>query len=56
MEEYSMAEVRLFYEKIICEEMNDQANFIEGVVAGISGAFGGYDELKPMLKQMRLND
>lgn len=53
MEEYSMAEVRLFYEKVVYEELNKQANFIEGVVTGISGAFGGYDELKPMLKQMR---
>ncbi|SEJ35264.1 hypothetical protein SAMN05660742_10675 [Propionispira arboris] len=48
-----MPEVKLFYEKIIAEEMFEQADFIEGVVAGIGGAFGDYDKIATMLQKMR---
>lgn len=53
LHEYSMPEVKLFYEKIIAEEMFEQADFIEGVVAGIGGAFGDYDKIATMLQKMR---
>ena len=48
-----MAEVRLFFEKVIAEELSARADFIEGVGAGVGGAFGGYDDLKPMLAEFR---
>ena len=53
LHEYSMPEVKLFYEKIIAEEMYEQADFIEGIVAGIGGAFGDYDKISDLLKKMR---
>lgn len=53
LNQYSMPEVKLFYEKIIAEEMYEQADFIEGVVAGIGGAFGDYNKIAAMLQKMR---
>lgn len=50
---YSLAELRLFYEKIVSDEMREQADFIDGVVAGIGGAFGGYKDLKRSLALLR---
>jgi hypothetical protein len=53
MTEYSLPEIRLLFEKVQAEEYAARADFIEDVVAGIGGAFGGFDDLKPMLKELR---
>jgi hypothetical protein len=48
-----MSEVKLFLDKVLMEEYAARADFIEDVAAGIGGAFGGFDDLKPMLQQLR---
>ncbi|WP_199883999.1 hypothetical protein [Anaerosinus massiliensis] len=48
-----MPEVKLFYEKILKEEMRRQADFIEAVTGGIGMAFGGAKEITPLLKKLR---
>ncbi len=53
MTEYSLPEIRLLFEKVQAEEYASRADFIEDVVAGIGGAFGGFDDLKPMLRELR---
>ncbi len=53
MYEYSVPELRTFYEKIVSDEMREQADFIDGVVAGIGGAFGGYKQLQNSLALLR---
>jgi len=50
---YSLPEVKLFYEKILKEEMRRQADFIEAVTGGIGMAFGGEKEIAPLLKRLR---
>ena len=50
---YSIAEVRLFLEKIVLEENAARADFIEGVALGAAVLFGGSDELKQILKGLR---
>ena len=51
--EYSREELALFYEKCIRTDTLRDARFIEGVIAGIGGAFGGGKEVKNLLKKMR---
>ena len=53
LNEYSFSEIRLFYEKILKHEMRKQADFIEGVIAGVGGSFGGSKEVLPMINQLR---
>lgn len=52
-----MAEVKMFYEKSIMQDMRKEADFIEGVIAGIGGAFCDKNEykksVKPMLDNLR---
>lgn len=50
---YSMPEVRIFYEKIVRQEMQRQADYIEAVMAGIGGSFGGGDEVTNMVRELR---
>ena len=50
---YSIAEVRLFLEKIVLEENAARADFIEGVALGAAVLFGGSDELMPILQGLR---
>ena len=53
LHEYNVYEIQLFCEKIASEEMRKEADFIEGVVAGIGGAFGDYKKLEKSLSSMR---
>lgn len=48
-----MPEVKLFYEKILKEDMRRQADYIESVTGGIGMAFGGAKEIVPVLKALR---
>lgn len=50
---YSREELALFYEKCARTDILRDARFIEGVIAGIGGAFGGGKEISKMLKEMR---
>ena len=50
---YSMPEVKLFYEKILKEDMRRQADYIESVTGGIGMAFGGAKDIIPVLKSLR---
>lgn len=50
---YSREELALFYEKCARTDTLKDARFIEGVIAGIGGAFGGGKEVTKMLKEMR---
>lgn len=53
LHEYSFVELPLFYEKILKAQFNNRADFIEDVIAGIGGAFGGYKQIQSLLGQMR---
>ena len=57
MNEYSMAEVKVFYEKSLRQKLSARADFIEGVIAGIGGAFSdksGYkNNIVPLLESLR---
>jgi len=50
---YSKDEISLFYEKCLKYDMSKKADFIEGVLAGIGGAFGGGKKIEKLLKDMR---
>ena len=50
---YSREEMTLFYEKCIKLDLREKADFIESVVAGIGGAFGGGKQLEKLLTEMR---
>nr|DAF57520.1 MAG TPA: hypothetical protein [Myoviridae sp. ctqfO1]DAU04452.1 MAG TPA: hypothetical protein [Inoviridae sp.] len=43
----------MFYEKCIKYDMRQNADFIEGVMVGISGAFGGSKKIPKLLEDMR---
>ena len=53
LNDYSREELGLFYEKCIRTDMLRDARFIEGVMAGIGGAFGGGKEVNKLLREMR---
>ena len=53
LKEYNKEELALFYEKCIKQDMKHNADFIEAVVCGIGGAFGGGKQLTKMLEEMR---
>jgi hypothetical protein len=48
-----LSEIKIFYEKSLKGEMYQQADFIEAVVAGIGGSFGGYKQVSGMIEKMR---
>lgn len=50
---YSLPEIRIFYEKVVRQEMQRQADYIEAVMAGIGGSFGGGQEVTGMLRKLR---
>ena len=50
---YSKEEVSLFYEKCIKYDMRNKADFIESVLAGIGGAFGGGNKIEKLLSDLR---
>ena len=50
---YSREELALFYEKCIKLDMRQKADFIESVLAGIGGAFGGGKKVEKLLADMR---
>ena len=50
---YSKDEVSLFYEKCVKHDMRQKADFIEGVLAGIGGAFGGGKRVEKLLMDLR---
>ena len=50
---YSKEELSLFYEKCVKQDMKHNADFIEGVVCAIGGAFGGAKQVTKMIEEMR---
>lgn len=53
---YSRDEIRGFYKSILREDMARQADYIEGVSAGIGAAFGGSKanaQVAKLLKELR---
>jgi hypothetical protein len=50
---YSREELALFYEKCIKQDMRHNADFIEAVMAGIGGAFGGGNKITKLTRDMR---
>jgi hypothetical protein len=50
---YSREELTIFYEKCSRLDTLKDARFIETVMAGIGGAFGGGKEVTKLLKAMR---
>nr|DAE83028.1 MAG TPA: hypothetical protein [Caudoviricetes sp.] len=50
---YSREEITLFYEKCIKFDRRSNADFIESVMVGIAGAFGGNKKIPKLLEDMR---
>lgn len=50
---YSREEIALFYEKCIKFDRRSNADFIESVMVGIAGAFGGNKKIPKLLEDMR---
>ena len=50
---YSREEMTLFYEKCIKLDMRHNADFIESVIVGVGGAFGGGKKVEKLLAEMR---
>lgn len=50
---YSKDEIEICYEKCIRQDTSKNADFIESVMAGIGGAFGGGKEIQKLLDTMR---
>lgn len=50
---YSKEEITMFYEKCIKYDRRSNADFIEGVMVGIAGAFGGNKKIPKLLEDMR---
>lgn len=50
---YSKEEISLYYEKCIKFDMKSKADFIESVLAGIGGAFGGGKKIEKLLMDLR---
>ena len=53
MHKYSKDEIEICYEKCIKQDTAKNADFIESVMAGIGGAFGGGKEIQKLLDTMR---
>lgn len=51
--EYSKEEITLFYEKCTKFDMRRDASFIEAVMIGIGGAFGGGRKIENLLTKMK---
>lgn len=52
---YSKDEIAIFYNKCISLDLRNKADFIESVLAGIGGAFGGGKKVEKLLKELRKN-
>lgn len=50
---YSREEVAIFYEKCLRYDMRQKADFVESVLMGIGGAFGGGKKVEKILTDMR---
>lgn len=50
---YSRDELTMFYEKCIKQDMRGKADFVEAVLMGIGGAFGGGKKIEKVLADMR---
>lgn len=50
---YSKEEISLYYEKCLKYDMRNKADFIESVLAGIGGAFGGGNKIEKLLTALR---
>lgn len=50
---YSKEEITMFYEKCIKYDRRSNADFIESVMVGIAGAFGGNKKIPKLLEDMR---
>lgn len=50
---YSKEEITMFYEKCIKFDRRSSADFIESVMVGIAGAFGGNKKIPKLLEDMR---
>ena len=53
LKNYSKEELTLYYEKCIRYDRQQSANFIESVIVGIGGAFGGGKKVEKLLAQIR---
>lgn len=51
--EYSKEEITLFYEKCVKYDMRASASFIENIMIGIGGAFGGGRKVENLLTKMK---
>ena len=52
---YSKDEISIFYDRCISLDLRNKADFIESVLAGIGGAFGGGKKVEKLLKELRNN-
>ena len=50
---YSKDEITIFYNKCISLDSRNKADFIESVLAGIGGAFGGSKKVEKLLSELR---
>lgn len=53
---YSITQVRMLYEAAMRRDLRGQADFIEGVIAGVGASLGGkkaFQALTPLLKNLR---
>lgn len=50
---YSLPEIRILYEKCWRSELARRADFIEDVMAGIGGCFGGAKEVDKLVRSLR---
>ncbi len=50
---YSREEISVFYSKCVSLDARSKADFIESVLAGIGGAFGGGKKIEKLLKDLR---
>lgn len=53
LRKYSREKLALFYEQCVRTDNKKDARFIEAVMAGIGGAFGGGKEVTKLLQKMR---
>lgn len=53
MRTYSREEISIFYEKCLRYDMRQKADFVESVLMGIGGAFGGGKKVEKILTDMR---
>nr|DAT40216.1 MAG TPA: hypothetical protein [Caudoviricetes sp.] len=53
LKHYSKDEITMFYEKCVKLDMRNSASFIESVIIGVGGAFGGGKQVEKILAKMR---